>query len=125
MVCGNMKTRNVVLGICRAFHCSSINAVLHQDGSKWRTHKDGLADDHMSPSHRHAVLVNANLDSMDVHWTIVAALDIILPCPHKLNGRAAQTFRDHCSLTLQVGIENGAPAKASASHLRVEGDLLR
>src|SRR5712692_9522924 len=125
MVGRNVKVRNIVVSICGAFHGAFVNTVLHEHGGKWRTHNYGLANDHVPPRCGHAILANANLDSMYMHGAIVAALDVIFPRPDKLDRRAAKTFRDHCSLTLHVGIGNGAPAKASARHLRVEGDLLR
>src|SRR2546426_12644589 len=125
MVGRNVKVRNIVVSICGAFHGSFINTVLHEHGSKWRTDIYGLADNHVPRRCGHPIVSNADLDSMYIHGTIVAALDIILPRPHKLNRRAAKTFRDHCSLTLHVRIGNGAPAEASARHLRMRSEERR
>src|SRR2546428_10152978 len=40
------------------------NTVLHEHGGKWRTHNYGLSNDHVPPRCGHAILANANLDSM-------------------------------------------------------------
>jgi len=77
--------------------------------------RNGLAHNHVPPGCGHAIVANANLDSMDVHGAIVAALHIIFPCPHKFDRRAAKTFRDCRRLPLHVGIRNGTPAKTTAA----------
>src|SRR5262249_12572578 len=62
---------------------------------------------------------------MKVHWTIVTTLYVIFARPDKFDWRSAQTFRDHGSLALYVGVDHGAPAEAAAGHLRMKSDLLR
>src|ERR1700675_1889346 len=120
----NMKVRNVVLSICGAFHRSFIHAILDQQRSKWRSGHERLTYNHVPPRRGHAIVTNANLDSMDMHGAIVTALDIVLPRPNELYWCAAKTFCDRRRLPLHVGIGTGAPAKASARHLSMKRHLL-
>src|SRR5439155_15993675 len=125
MVGRNVKVRNVVVRVCDSLDGGVINSVLNKHGCKWCARRYRLANDHVPPRGGHPIPANADLNSMDMHRPIVAALDILVPCPDQLYRRAAQTFCDHRRLTLYVGIGNGAPAKASTGQLRVKGDLVR
>ena len=84
-----------------------------------------LTYNYVPPRCGHAVMTNANLDSMDMHGAIVTALDIVLPRPNELDRCAAKTFCDRRRLPLHVGIGNGASAKASTRHLSMKRHLLR
>src|SRR5258708_38720600 len=105
----NMEVRYVVVSICGAFHCCFIHAILNQQRSKWRSRDERLTHNYMPPRCRHAIVTNANLDTMDMHGAIVTALDIILPRPNKLDRLAAKTSSDRRRLPLHMRIGNSAP----------------
>src|SRR5690349_17739814 len=94
-----------------------VDTDLDDHRSEWCVSGDRLSDDDMSPRSGHPVRADAELDAMDVHRTIVAALNIIFARPHQLDRRSLQSLGDHRRLAVNVRICRGAPPKASACHL--------
>src|SRR5436305_13373676 len=78
----------------------------------------------MPPRRRHSISAHADLDSMDIHGAIVAALHIVFARPDQFDRSAAQTLRNRRSFTLNVRIGSSTPAEPAACHLGVKRHLL-
>src|SRR5581483_6340581 len=73
---------------------------------------------------RNSISANADLDPMNMHPAIIAALHIIFARPDQFHWRATQPLGNRCSFALDMRIGSSAATKASARHLGVERDLL-
>src|SRR5262245_6689392 len=62
---------------------------------------------------------------MRVHRAIVAAADIIFPCPNQFNRRASQSLSDQRRFGRYVRIDYCAAAKTTTGKFSMEGDLFR
>src|SRR2546429_3189180 len=78
----------------------------------------------MPPCRRHSITANADLDSMNMHGAIVAALHVVFTGPDQFDWNAAQALGNRRSLTLNVRIGSSTPAEPAACHRGVKRHLL-
>ena len=108
-----------------AFDGSFINAIFYGHRSKWRAGRDGLAHNHVMPCKWQPIRANSDLDAMNVHRTIVAALHVVFAGPDELHRSSGKTLRDCGCFTLDVRVRHCSSPESSTGHLRVECDLVR
>ena len=93
-----------------------------------RARGDGLADDDVVPGQHVAALVEADAGAVQVHGTVVAALDVVLAAPQRahrhVQARGAGGLGDLAGLDHVVARAHEAPAEAAARHLHMHRHLL-
>ena len=77
----DVQVGDVVGSVGRAFNGGVIDAVLHHHRGEGRACEDRLANHHVPPGAGHAIAADSNFDAVDVHWTVIATLDVLLARP--------------------------------------------
>src|SRR6267143_909647 len=97
-----MEVRDAVVSVGHAFHCRLIDAVLDHYRRERSSGDQRLTHNDVTPSRRHSIRTDADLDPVRMHRTIIAAAHVILTCPDELDRRATQTLRNYGRFALHV-----------------------
>src|SRR5206468_4809041 len=73
----------------RTFHRGDVDTVLHEPRLEWRSLHDRLPHDAVLPADDVALAIQPGAQAMYVERTIAAALEVVLPRPHDLDGLVA------------------------------------
>src|SRR5207248_7403640 len=91
---------------------------------EWCPGEDGLADDGVLPGRRTAFRVEGALDAVEELRPVVAAADVVLARPHRLDGNP-RGLGDLHGLADEIRGGRRAASEAAAEERRVDGDVLR
>ena len=117
-----------VVGLPHAFHGGGIDTVLDHRAFEEGAGQDRLADDDVVPGQHPAVGVDTDAGTVQVHRSVVAALDVVLARPQRAHRRVqaggARGLGDGAGFDDVVAGRDRAAPEAAAGHLHVHLHLL-